>query len=498
MDFEQAFSNQSPIFERGLTFDDVLLVPQYSQILPHEAITKSQVTRNISLKIPILTAAMDSVTESRTAIAIAQAGGLGIIHKNMSIEEQAHEVQIVKRSQAGLITKPVTILVDMTVGDAVALMERHQISGLPVMDTQKSLVGIVTGRDIRFEKSMTRPIHEVMTKEVISVSQDTNAEAAIAILQKHRIEKLPVLSADKKTLIGLFTFKDVEKANAHPNAAKDNRGSLLVGAAVGASGDYLQRAKALLQANCDVLVIDSAHGHSQGVISAVQEFVKLKSQYNFEIIAGNVATAAGAEALIKAGVDAVKVGVGPGSICTTRIIAGIGVPQLSALLNCSSVAKKAGIPIIADGGIKFSGDLVKALAAGASTVMIGNLFAGTEEAPGELIIYKGKSYKGYRGMGSLSAMAKGSKDRYQQGTVEEQGKLVPEGIEGRVPYKGSIASNIYQLVGGLRSGMGYIGAKTIEELHKKAQFMLITSQGLRESHAHDVEITHESPNYRNE
>lgn len=483
-------------FRTGLTFDDVLLLPQYSDILPSETKIKSRLSRNIILNTPILSAAMDTVTEAGVAIAMAQEGGLGIIHKNMSIEDQAHEVSLVKRSQSGMIAKPIIIRQGASVGEAIAVMKENGISGLPVMNADDQLVGIVTGRDIRFENDPKKSIEVIMTRNVITANEDTSPEEAIQILQKHRIEKLPVLHKEKKTLIGMFTFKDIEKSKRHPYASKDKTGRLLVGAAVGAGRDFMQRAEALLESGCDVLVVDTAHGHSKGVVQVVKSICeRFKSFFPFDIIAGNVATEEGARALVDAGADAIKVGVGPGSICTTRIIAGVGVPQFSAIMECSKVTRETGVPVIADGGIKYSGDLVKALAAGASTVMIGNLFAGTDEAPGDVIIYQGKSYKSYRGMGSLAAMAEGSKDRYSQSNVEDNGKLVPEGIEGRVPYKGPLSSNLFQMVGGLRSAMGYIGARTIEELQTKAQFTVITSQGLKESHVHDVYITREAPNY---
>ncbi len=483
-------------FQSGFTFDDVLLVPQYSEILPNETVIKTRFSKNIFLNTPILSAAMDTVTEAGVAIAMAQEGGLGIIHKNMSIEDQAHEVLLVKRSQAGMIARPICIQVDAKVGDAIEVMKENRISGLPVTNAQGQLVGILTGRDIRFESDPSKSIETIMTKQVISADENTSPEEAIRILQKHRIEKLPVLQKETKALLGMFTFKDIEKSQRHPYSSKDKTGRLLVGAAIGAGADALRRAEALLEAGCDVLVVDTAHGHSLGVIQAVKTIcTRFKAFFDFDIIAGNVANGAAVRALAEAGVDAVKVGVGPGSICTTRIIAGVGVPQLSAIMDCAKVGRECGVPIIADGGIKYSGDLVKALAAGASTVMIGNLFAGTDEAPGDLIIYQGKSYKNYRGMGSLSAMAKGSKDRYAQGHVEDNGKLVPEGIEGRVPYKGPISQNVFQMIGGLRSAMGYLGARTILELQEKAVFTVITSQGLKESHVHDVYITRESPNY---
>ena len=483
-------------FQQGYTFDDILLVPQYSNILPNETDVRTRLTKSIRLKAPLLSAAMDTVTESGVAIAMAQEGGIGVIHKNMSIAEQTHEVAIVKRSQSGMIANPVHIKIGTNVGDAKRLMKERGISGLPVMNEEQQLIGIVTGRDIRFEKDNSKLIEEVMTKNVLAAYEDTSMEEAMSILEKHKIEKLPVLKKDTRTLMGMFTFKDIEKAKRHPHASKDKTGRLLVAAAIGAGKDYLERAQSLLEVGCDVLVIDTAHGHSYGVLQAVKTLCeKFKGPYKFELIAGNVASYEGAKALVEAGADAVKVGVGPGSICTTRIIAGVGVPQFSAIMDCAKITAETGVPVIADGGIKYSGDLVKALAAGASTVMIGNLFAGTDEAPGDLIIYQGKSYKSYRGMGSLSAMAQGSKDRYGQGSIEDNGKLVPEGIEGRVPYKGPLSSNIFQLLGGLRSAMGYLGAKTIEELQRKATFSVITSQGLKESHVHDVYITRESPNY---
>ena len=479
----------------ALTYDDVLLVPQHSKVLPGETSLETQFTRRIRLKNPFVSAAMDTVTEAGTAIVMAQAGGIGIVHKNLSIAVQAEKVRQVKKSEAGMVTDPVTVRPDQTVGDVLAIMARFNISGLPVV-SQGALVGIVTGRDIRFEKSPARRVHEVMTSEVVTCRKGITSEEAIEILHRHRIEKLPVLDDDGKTLIGLYTIKDIVKSQRFPNASKDQQGRLLVGAAVGAGGDYLDRAQSLLEAGVDVLVVDTAHGHSQGVIDAVVQIKKAFDQHTFEIIAGNVATAEATRALIQAGVDAVKVGVGPGSICTTRIVTGVGVPQLSAVMECAAAAAGTGVPIIADGGIKFSGDVVKALAGGADTVMIGSMFAGTDESPGELVIYQGKSYKMYRGMGSLGAMQQGSKDRYFQGDVEDLGKLVPEGIEGRVPYKGPLANVLYQLIGGLRSAMGYIGAGTIPSLQERAQFRRITNAGLKESHVHDVYITREAPNYR--
>jgi IMP dehydrogenase len=482
--------------ELALTYDDVLLAPRHSKILPGDTNLESRFTRRIKLKTPLVAAAMDTVTESGTAIVMAQAGGIGIIHKNLSVEAQAAEVKRVKKSEAGMVKDPITVTPDQTVGDVLAVMRRHNISGLPVVD-HGALVGIVTGRDIRFERESGRKVREVMTAEVVSTKKGVTSEAAIEILHKHRIEKLPVLAEDGKTLIGLYTIKDIEKSRRFPHATKDSSGRLIVGAAIGAGGDYLERAEALLHAGVDVLVVDTAHGHSQGVLDAVARVKKtFKGKFEFEVAGGNVATAEGAKALIEAGADAVKVGVGPGSICTTRIVTGIGVPQLSAVMECAAAARGTGVPIIADGGIKFSGDVAKALAGGADSVMIGSMFAGTDESPGELVIYQGKSYKGYRGMGSIGAMAKGSKDRYFQGEVEDQGKLVPEGIEGRVAYKGPLHNTLYQIIGGVRSAMGYIGAATIPDLQERAVFRRITAAGLRESHVHDVYITRESPNYK--
>lgn len=480
----------------GLTFDDVLLVPAYSEILPHEVTLETKFTRHISLKTPLVSSAMDTVTESATAIAMAQLGGIGVLHKNMSPELQAKEVSRVKKSETGMISNPITVLPSQTVGDVFRITKEFNISGLPVLD-QGKLVGIITGRDIRFEKDMNRLVKDAMTKNVITATTGTSYDEAVALLHKHRIEKLPVIDKDGKTLVGMFTIKDIEKAKKHPEASKDSRGRLLVAAAIGAGGDYLERAEQLLQAGVDVLVLDTAHGHSKGVMQACKTVKEtFCKKYAFDLIGGNVGTLAGAEALIQCGVDGVKVGIGPGSICTTRIVAGIGVPQLTAILEASQAAKKHGVPIIADGGIKFSGDVVKALAAGASTIMIGSLFAGTDEAPGELIIYQGKTYKSYRGMGSLGAMPLGSKDRYFQGNVEDRRKFVPEGIEGRVAYKGSLIDTVYQLTGGVRSGMGYVGAPNIQGLQEKGKFIRITPSGLRESHAHDVIITREAPNYK--
>jgi IMP dehydrogenase len=494
-DQKPAVRGAIPVIEYALTFDDVLIVPAHSRILPGETNLETHFTRRIRLKMPLVSAAMDTVTEAPTAIVMAQAGGIGIIHKNLSIADQADQVHRVKKSEAGMVTDPITVSPDQTVGDIIAIMRKFNISGLPVV-AGGVLVGIVTGRDIRFEKNHGRKVREVMTANVITCKKGVSSEEAIELLHSHRIEKLPVLSDDGKTLIGLYTIKDIVKSQRFPNASKDEGGRLLVGAAIGAGGDYLQRCEALLEAGADVIVIDTAHGHSQGVLDAVATVRKTFSRFNFEIVGGNVATPEATLALIEAGADAVKVGVGPGSICTTRIVTGVGVPQLSAVMECSAAARSKGVPIIADGGVKFSGDVVKALAGGADTVMIGSMFAGTDEAPGELVIYQGKSYKMYRGMGSLGAMQQGSKDRYFQGEVEDSGKLVPEGIEGRVAYKGPLANVLHQVMGGIRSAMGYVGAQTISLLQERVTFRRISSAGLKESHVHDVYITREAPNYR--
>lgn len=479
----------------GLTYDDVLILPRHSQVLPHETDLTSKFSRDLVIKTPLVAAAMDTVTESKTAITMAQAGGIGIIHKNMHFEEQAREVRKVKKSESGMVTDPVTVAPEQTVGDVIAIMQRLKFSGFPVVKGG-ALQGIVTGRDIRFETDLKRPIHEVMTAKVITAEIGTQPAEAVAKMHKHRIEKLPVLAKDGKTLVGLFTIRDILKTQENPNATKDSAGRLVVGAAIGAGGDYMDRAAALLDAGVDVLIIDTAHGHSQGVLEAVKNVRKSFKGKAFQLVGGNVATADATLALIECGVDAVKVGIGPGSICTTRIVAGIGVPQFTAVIDCANAATKHGIPVIADGGIKYSGDAVKALAAGAGSVMIGSLFAGTDEAPGELIIYQGKTFKSYRGMGSMGAMAQGSKDRYFQGNVSDQGKFVPEGIEGRVAYKGSLASQIYQMVGGIRSAMGYTGSRNIHDLQTQTEFIKISSAGLRESHVHDVYVTREAPNYK--
>ncbi|HWI54144.1 MAG TPA: IMP dehydrogenase [Desulfobacteria bacterium] len=478
------------ILSEGLTFDDVLLIPAKSEILPRSVDTSTNLTKNIRLNIPLISAGMDTVTESRLAIAIAREGGIGIIHKNMTIEKQALEVDKVKRSEHGVITDPISLSPDHPISDALELMERYRISGVPITVDNNILVGILTNRDLRFETDYTRSISEVMTKEdLITAPVGTTPEKAKQILLKHKVEKLPIVD-EYNHLKGLITIKDIEKARIYPNSAKDSKGRLLAGAAVGVSQDMADRVEALVNAKVDVLCVDTAHGHSRGVLEAVY---MIKSKYPYvDLIAGNVATAEATRDLISAGADCVKVGIGPGSICTTRVVAGIGVPQITAIMDCGEEAQKSGIPIIGDGGIKYSGDITKAIAAGADVVMIGSLFAGTEESPGDIEIYQGRSFKVYRGMGSLGAMKEGSKDRYFQ---EHEQKFVPEGIEGRVPYKGSLSETVYQLVGGLRSGMGYCGSKSITELKNNTKFMKITSAGLRESHPHDVTITKESPNY---
>jgi IMP dehydrogenase len=473
-----------------LTFDDVMLVPAYSEVLPAEADVRSRLTRTIELNIPIVSAAMDSVTEARSAIAMARQGGIGIIHKNLGIEEQAHEVDRVKRAESGIIVNPVTVRPSQSLREALAVMHAHEISGVPVVEGS-SAVGILTSRDIRFEKNLDQPVSALMTTALVTVSPGCSQDEARQLLHKHRIEKLLVVDGGK--LVGLITIKDLLQAERNPLANKDERSRLRVGAALGPGADRLQRAEALLEVGVDVLVIDTAHGHHKGVIDAVRD---TKRRFpNVQVIGGNIATADAAQALIDAGADAIKVGIGPGSICTTRIVAGIGVPQITAIADCVEVADRHGVPVIADGGIKYSGEVTKALAAGASCVMIGSLFAGTDEAPGELVLYQGRSYKVYRGMGSIGAMKKGSRDRYGQGGTADE-KLVPEGIEGRVPHRGSLASILAQLVGGLRAGMGYTGSRTVAELRTSAKFIRISSAGLRESHVHDVIITEEAPNYR--
>ena len=479
--------------EEGFSFDDVLLIPNYSDVLPKDTDVSTQLTRNLRLNMPIVSAAMDTVTESQSAITMAREGGIGFIHRNMSIESQAAEVDQVKKSESGMIVDPVTIHPDQKVKAVLDMMSRYRISGVPVVDG-KQLVGIVTNRDLRFETDMEKKISEVMTKKnLVTVPEGIGLEESKKLLHEHRIEKLLVVDG-QGGLKGMITIKDIEKIKKYPKACKDNMGRLCAGAAIGVGPDRAERAEALLKAGADVILIDTSHGHTENVIDTVRE---LKSTFkSIELIAGNVATAKGAEELIEAGVDGVKIGIGPGSICTTRIVAGIGVPQITAIMNCKPVSNKTGVPLIADGGIKFSGDVTKAIAAGAHSVMIGGLFAGTEESPGETILYQGRSYKVSRGMGSIEAMKKGSKDRYYQTEQEEDDKLVPEGIVGRVPYRGSLAGNIHQLIGGLKAGMGYVGCRSIEELRDKARFMRITAAGLRESHVHDVIITKEAPNYR--
>jgi len=477
--------------KEALTFDDLLLVPAASAVLPRDVETSTMLTKNIHLNIPIVSAAMDTVTESRVAICMSQEGGIGIIHRNMSIERQALEVDKVKKSESGMIVDPITIEPEQKVSDALNLMNQYRISGVPVVKNRR-LVGILTNRDLRFETNLDQPVSRVMTKKrLVTVKSNISLEESKKLLHKHRIEKLLVVD-DDYNLKGLITIKDIEKIKRYPNACKDSLGRLRVGAAVGVL-DRESRVDALLNAGADVIVIDTSHGHSAGVLDAVRD-----TKRNFpkcELIAGNVATAEGAKALIEAGVDAVKIGVGPGSICTTRIIAGVGIPQMSAIRDAYKAAAQHGIPVIADGGIKFSGDIVKALAAGAHAVMIGGLFAGTEESPGETILFQGRSYKVYRGMGSLEAMKMGSRDRYYQDDIEGDLKLVPEGIEGRVPFRGSLSASIQQLIGGLKAGMGYVGCRTIRDMRENAHFVRITSAGLRESHVHDVIITKEAPNY---
>ena len=480
----------------GLTFDDVLLIPNYSEVLPSEVDISTQFSRNIKLKTPLVSAAMDTVTEAPLAIAMAQNGGLGIIHKNMSIEEQQAAVVKVKKSETVIISDPIVVGPNETVARVLELMGQHNISGLPVVENSR-LIGIVTGRDIRFEKNVQRTVAEVMTEKVITIDKGCSLNHAVSLMHEHRIEKLPVVEEGTRSLAGMYTIKDIEKAHKHPDASKDSAGRLLAGASIGVVGDYLERLEALLEGAADVIVVDTAHGFSKKVIDATKLITQdFKKKYNFELVVGNIATRKAAEALIEAGADAVKVGIGPGSICTTRIVAGIGVPQLTAIMESSAVAMKRGVPLIADGGIRFSGDISKALAAGASSVMLGSLLAGTEEAPGDILIYQGKSYKTYRGMGSIGAMTGGSKDRYAQAEVSDSRKLVPEGIEGRVPYKGDLKSILYQLCGGLKSSMGYLGSTTLNELREKAEFIKISPASLRESHIHDIHVTREAPNYK--
>jgi IMP dehydrogenase len=477
----------------ALTFDDVLLVPGFSEVMPRDVDVSTRLTPMIPLRMPLISSAMDTVTESATAIRMAREGGIGFIHKNLTIEDQAREVNRVKKAQSGIVVDPLTIAPSRTLDEALALMRHYRISGLPVVDADKRPVGILTNRDVRFEKRLTLPVGEVMTKNPVMVKEGVSIDEAKDLLHKHRIEKLLVIDGQGR-LKGLITIRDIEQAEMHPTAVTDEMGRLRVGAAVGVGPDRDARIEALVAAGADIICIDTAHGHSAGVLEACRETRKKFSK--IQLVAGNVATGDATRALIETGVNAVKVGVGPGSICTTRIVAGVGVPQLTAISDAVAAAKGSGVAIIADGGIKYSGDVAKALAAGADTVMIGSLFAGTDEAPGEIILYQGRSYKTYRGMGSIGAMSDGSKDRYFQADVEAPQKLVPEGIEGRVPYKGPLRESIYQLVGGLRSSMGYLGCATLAELHQKARFVKISASGLRESHVHDVIITKEAPNYR--
>lgn len=479
------------VLKEGLTYDDVLVVPAYSEVLPHMVCTATKFTKNITLNVPVVSAAMDTVTESKMAIAIAQEGGIGVLHKNMSIESQAFEVRKVKRSESGMILDPITLGLNATVGDAFLMMRENKIGGIPIVDENMHLLGIVTNRDLRFEKDMTLSINEVMTSEGIITTELNDLENAEDILKENKIEKLPIVNANNK-LVGLITFKDIIKNRMRPNACKDKYGRLRVAAAVGVTGDVLERVDALNNAAVDAIIIDTAHGHTKGVVDVLK---KVKSTYpGLDVVVGNIATAAAAKALIEAGADAVKVGIGPGSICTTRIVAGIGVPQLTAVMDVAEVTQKNNVPLIADGGIRYSGDIVKALAGGANTVMLGSIIAGVEEAPGETIIFEGRKFKSYRGMGSIDAMEKGSKDRYFQSGEVDAKKLVPEGIVGRVAYKGTLGEVIHQMIGGLRAGMGYTGSSSIEEL-SKAEFLKITAAGVAESHPHDVTITREAPNY---
>ena len=486
-------NNHSPIAE-ALAFDDVLLKPAASSVLPADVDVRTRLTRRINLNIPLISAAMDTVTESRLAITMAQHGGIGIIHKNLDIETQAAQVASVKRFEAGMVVNPITIQDDKTLADALDLMRQHKVSGIPVVNHKNGkLVGILTNRDVRFATDPKQPVRDMMTHEVISVADNITPNEARRLLHKHRIEKLVIVDKDQHC-IGLITVKDMEKAENYPDAAKDESGRLLVGAAVGTGKKGLTRAEALIAAGVDVVVVDTAHGHAEGVLDSVRGVRKLSN--DVQIIGGNIATAEGAEALIKAGADAVKIGIGPGSICTTRMVAGVGVPQLTAILEASAECRKHNVPAIADGGIKYSGDLAKAIAAGADAAMIGGMLAGADETPGEVFLYQGRSYKAYRGMGSIGAMARGSADRYFQAEVSENLKLVPEGIEGQVPYKGAAGAVIHQMIGGMRAAMGYTGAKTIPEMREKSTFIRITGAGLKESHTHNVTITREAPNYR--
>lgn len=476
----------------GLTYDDVLLVPAYSEILPREVNIQSRFSKNIKVNTPIVSAAMDTVTGADMAIAIAQQGGIGVVHKNMSIEAQAKEVRKVKRSESGMIQDPITLIETALVGDALQIMAEHSIGGIPVIDSQKKLVGIVTNRDLRFQKDMAKPVSEVMTKDkLITADEGTTLKEAEITLQEYKIEKLPVVNAENK-LVGLITYRDIIKVRKHPNSCKDTFGRLRVAAAVGVTADAVDRAEALVNAGVDALIIDTAHGHTKGVVSVLKEIKKRFTE--IDVVVGNIATADAARFLADAGADGIKVGIGPGSICTTRVVAGVGMPQLTAVMEVAAALSGHDIPLIADGGIRYTGDLVKALAAGAQTIMIGSLFAGVEESPGETIIYEGRKFKSYRGMGSIEAMQKGSSDRYFQDDADDISKLVPEGISGRVPYKGTLAEVMYQLIGGLRAGMGYCGSASIEKLGE-ARFIRITNSGIRESHPHDVLITREAPNY---
>ena len=479
--------------QEGLTFDDVLIVPQKSEVLPGEVSTETNLTRNVRLNIPVVSSAMDTVTESRLAIAMAQQGGIGFIHRNLAPDKQASEVDKVKRSESGMIVDPITMSPENRISEALEMMKHYKISGVPITKNGR-LVGILTNRDLRFETRLDMPISEVMTREnLITVPVGTTLEDAHQMLHRHKVEKLLVVDKDYM-LKGLITVKDIQKKIQYPNSAKDSQGRLLVGAAIGVTGDFLERAEALVKAKVDVIAVDTAHGHSKRVMETVK---LIKKRFpGIEVVAGNVATAEGVADLIRCGADGIKIGIGPGSICTTRVISGAGVPQITAIIECARVAKEAGVPLIADGGIKFSGDITKAIAAGADTVMIGSLFAGTDESPGEIVLFQGRSFKSYRGMGSLGAMQMGSRDRYQMDAETSEQKLVPEGIEGRVPYKGSLAAMVTQLVGGLKAGMGYSGCASIQELKTRAKFIRITAAGLKESHVHDVIITKEAPNYR--
>ena len=478
--------------QEALTFDDVLLVPGYADFIPSDADVTTKLTRDLELRIPFLSSAMDTVTEWRTAVTMAREGGIGVVHKNLSPADQAREVLKVKRAESGMIVDPVTVRPDQSLQDALGLMRHHEISGLPVVEGDRP-VGILTSRDVRFEQNLDQPVNQLMTRDLVTVPPGVDQPSARELLHKHRIEKLLVVG-DDGALVGLITIKDLLQADLFPNAIKDGMGRLRVGAAVGVGADRAERVGALVNAGVDIIVIDTAHGHSEGVVDAVKA---TKGEHgDVQLIAGNVATAEATKALIDAGADAVKVGIGPGSICTTRVVAGIGMPQVTAITECARVGLELGVPIVADGGVKFSGDAVKAIACGASTVMIGSLFAGTDEAPGELVLYQGRTYKGYRGMGSLGAMRRGSADRYFQSDVGDTGKFVPEGIEGRVPYRGALSKVVYQMVGGLRAGMGYTGCRTIEALQRNGKFVRMSGAGLQESHVHDVMVTEEAPNYR--